>query len=1039
MFFTSQRRRQTTKSANQARRARFFQPRMEALEERLALAAAIWDGGSLVSADWTDAANWQGDVAPSPGDELFFVAGAPQTTNFNTFDPRTPFNLIAFSGHGWSVAGNAVLIPEGSAIKAAENTTAFVQLDVAVEAATLIASVEAGSTLTLAGSIAGDAGLTKAEGGTLILTAANTYTGETVVQAGTLNVRHSQALGSVDGGTTVQGESLLELQPPVVRGLQSSLSIEGESLTMQTTDGIIAVLIGIRNVGGNNVWTGGWNIEPTESPIIEPAGVPIVVEAGSTFAATGVLSGVGGLHKGGLGTLILSGANTYAGVTHVDEGILNIRHSQALGSAGSGTELMDGILELQGGINVQRESLLVHPYIEQENLIRNVSGANTWTGTWHFDPICPPIVTEPGSTLRMTGVLGGGGGIHKEGAGALILAGANTFDGPVHIEEGTLRLEHSLALGSTAGGTELMAGVLELQGGITVANETLEIVDGTSNTIRSVSGANTWTGAWAIEPTSSPNIEPTGCPIVVEAGSTFAASAVISGAGGLLKDGLGTFILSGANTYLGETRVAEGTLSVRSNTALGSTTGITELTGGTLELQGGITVAAETLDIVDGTSNIRSVSGVNTWTGGWIIEPTSSPIVVEAGSTFAASGVLSGVGGLHKDGLGTFVLSGANTYAGVTYVAEGVLNVRSNLALGSTAGNTEVFTGATLGLRDVITVTGEELVLHATSKLQSSGGSNTWTGTTRLLNDPPIEVEAGSVLELEGEIIGTENLEKLGAGTLIFSGDSLDYTGTLLVTEGTVLVNGNQPNSPVIVSEGGILGVSGLVGPVTFQGGTIQGALLQTSPLVPGQIDLVVGGTASNDAIAFSPASGGGIEVLFNGSSLGTYHPTGRVIAHAGAGDDDVQVAGNLTASAWLFGDGGHDRLKGGAGHDVLLGGDGDDLLIGGQGRDLLIGGIGADRIIGNADEDLLIAGFTDFDASDAALAAVLAEWTSARSYAIRRANLTSGSGSANRLNGSYFLDGQTVHDDADTDVLTGGSGADWFFADLSRDKVTDW
>ncbi|HUQ69182.1 MAG TPA: autotransporter-associated beta strand repeat-containing protein, partial [Planctomycetaceae bacterium] len=597
---------------------------------------------------------------------------------------------------------------------------------------------------------------------------------------------------------------------------------------------------------------------------------------------------------------------------------------RCLGSASSGTELMDGILELQGGINVQGETLIVHPYIEQENLIRSVSGGNTWTGTWHFDPICPPIVTEPGSTLRMTGVLSGAGGIHKEGAGILILAGANTFDGPVHVEEGTLRLEHSLALGSTALGTELHGGSVELAGGITVANETLEIVDGTSN-IRSVSGANTWTGAWNIEPTSSP-----------------------------------------------------------------------------------------------------------------IIEPTGVPIVVEAGSTFAASGVLSGVGGLLKDGAGTLILSGANTYAGVTRVAEGVLNVRSNLALGSTAGNTEVFTGATLGLRDGITVTGEELVLHATSKLQSSGGSNTWTGATRLLNDPPIDVDTGSVLDLEGEIIGTENLEKLGAGTLIFSGDSPDYTGTLLINEGTVLVNGDQPNSPVIVN-GGSLSGSGVVGPVTFGEESLGGAILQSSPVHPGQIDLVVGGTAGADSIDFLPGSTAGtVEVVMSGVSLGSFSPTGRLIAHGLGGDDDLEAAGSLALSAWLYGGEDHDRLKGGAGHDVLLGGDGDDLLIGGQGRDLLIGGIGADRIIGNADEDLLIAGFSDSDESDAALAAVMAEWTSARSYALRVANLTSGSGSVDRLNGSYFLNSQTVHDDDDADVLTGSAGTDWFFADFTRDKVTD-
>jgi len=156
-------------------------------------------------------------------------------------------------------------------------------------------------------------------------------------------------------------------------------------------------------------------------------------------------------------------------------------------------------------------------------------------------------------------------------------------------------------------------------------------------------------------------------------------------------------------------------------------------------------------------------------------------------------------------------------------------------------------------------------------------------------------------------------------------------------------------------------------------------------------------------------------------------------------------VAGSITNSAWLFGGAGNDRLKGGNGHDVLVGGDGDDLLIGGQGRDLLIGGIGADRIVGNADEDILIAGTTAYDAWEDALCCLMAEWTSARSYSQRTANIMAGTSLTNgfRLNGD---DGplQTVFNDDDLDTLTGSQGQDWFFANRVADnggvldKVTD-
>lgn len=131
-----------------------------------------------------------------------------------------------------------------------------------------------------------------------------------------------------------------------------------------------------------------------------------------------------------------------------------------------------------------------------------------------------------------------------------------------------------------------------------------------------------------------------------------------------------------------------------------------------------------------------------------------------------------------------------------------------------------------------------------------------------------------------------------------------------------------------------------------------------------------------------------------------------------------------------------------GRGTLTLHGRSGDDLIVGGDGRDLLIGGMGADRLVGNADEDILIA--SAYGGDEAALSAIMAEWTSTRDYATRTANLE-GCGSDTRLNGDVFLktdgDEATVGDENAVDVLTGSAGADWFFANLDatqRDKITD-
>ncbi|HEY1381676.1 MAG TPA: pre-peptidase C-terminal domain-containing protein [Gemmataceae bacterium] len=129
----------------------------------------------------------------------------------------------------------------------------------------------------------------------------------------------------------------------------------------------------------------------------------------------------------------------------------------------------------------------------------------------------------------------------------------------------------------------------------------------------------------------------------------------------------------------------------------------------------------------------------------------------------------------------------------------------------------------------------------------------------------------------------------------------------------------------------------------------------------------------------------------------------------------------------------------------ILMGRDGDDVLIGGRGRDVLIGGDGRDELRGGSGGDLLIGGHTAFDTDAAALSAILAEWSSGRSYEHRIANLR-GVGNGTRDNGNVFLKVSgpevTVFDDGDADELTGGTGRDWFFGRLrpwKKDEIRDW
>ena len=230
----------------------------------------------------------------------------------------------------------------------------------------------------------------------------------------------------------------------------------------------------------------------------------------------------------------------------------------------------------------------------------------------------------------------------------------------------------------------------------------------------------------------------------------------------------------------------------------------------------------------------------------------------------------------------------------------------------------------------------------------------------------------------------------------------------------------------------------------TLDGVTIvASAQLEADPAHPGESLLIVVGTPGDDTIEFGTSGPGHreINVALNGQSQGTFAVAAlsRIVAYGGAGNDSIVVPSSIKLPAYLLGEGGADLLVVGGGENVLVGGAGNDTLLGGKQGDLLIGGGGQDVLVSQSGSDIEIGGETAFDANLTALDAILGEWTSTNSYAVRIANL-SGTGTgktfASRYNGNVFLtagtSNATVFDDDASDVLSAGGGTDWFFADVA-------
>jgi hypothetical protein len=227
---------------------------------------------------------------------------------------------------------------------------------------------------------------------------------------------------------------------------------------------------------------------------------------------------------------------------------------------------------------------------------------------------------------------------------------------------------------------------------------------------------------------------------------------------------------------------------------------------------------------------------------------------------------------------------------------------------------------------------------------------------------------------------------------------------------------------------------AGFVSDVVSQKVTITPFAFQDDPLYHGKTMLVIGGTTGDDRIQIAELRFGTPQVAFmvNGQLHFVAEPSSRIVVYGQAGNDWID-AGQTITPAWLYGGDGNDSLFGGQGNDVLVGGDGNDLLNGGGGRNLIIGGGGADVIFSAFGEDIVIGGFTSYDDRPAALAAIMAEWTSSNDYTTRVAHLRGDL--AGGMNGSVFLKGKgpdaTVFDDSASDTLMAGPRQSWMFATL--------
>ncbi|WP_043694025.1 autotransporter-associated beta strand repeat-containing protein [Luteibacter sp. 9133] len=702
--------------------------------------------------------------------------------------------------------------------------------------------VAANDVVVRADNLTGSTDLVKGGAGTLTLTGTNSYTGTTLVQAGSLYVDGDQlaatGAATVASGATLGGKGIIGGSVTVSDGATLAPGSSGAIGTL-TVNGNLSLSSGSRldyglgdfvDVKGNLTLDGTLGGSPASGSATGPGVYRLMSYGGSLVnngldAAAGWLVQTGVAHQvnlvnaqatrlsfwdgdagpasdnvvnGGNGTWQSGNAASRANWTDAN-GVTNTGFADgsfAVFQSTPGTVTVDAS---QGDVSVAGMQFASNGYIVRGDAI-HLTGSATDPGQ-SIIRVGDGSAAGSGYMATIDSVLTGASGLVKTDAGTLVLSGSNTYTGGTTISGGVLQLGNGGTTGSLAG-------------------------DVTDNAVLAFNRSDT---------------------------SSF--NGIVSGAGSLRQIGSGTLVLTGNNTYTGGTTVDNGILQIGNGGATGwlvgdivnnkyvrfnrsddvvfggniSGTGSLLKDGaGKLIVTGSITedsattstrptvITAGTLQIGNGGTT-GSIAGDIT---------NNSALVFDRSDTVTVGGIVSGTGSLTQAGTGTLILANTAIFSDIT-ISRGTLQIGNgggnSWRTGSIANNgTLIFnfgypSGVGGGTDAVIsgsgnlikqgsdlfvlsgdnTYTGGTLISGGTLRLGSGGTTGSVTGA--ITNNGVLGFDRSDNVTFANRVTGTGALRKDGFNTLTLTGD-VASTGGTNVTLGTLQI-GNGGTSGTLAGD----------------------------------------------------------------------------------------------------------------------------------------------------------------------------------------------------------------------------------------------
>jgi fibronectin-binding autotransporter adhesin len=720
--------------------------------------------------------------------------------------------------------------------------------------------------VVISGALSGKGGLNKTGSGILALTNDCSYSGGTVISAGTLQIGNGGSTGSLSG--SVVNQATLVFKHSDTYTFSGSISGPGAVKVLGTGPLVLAAA---------NTYTGATIVSGSLLRLADPQAIP------------GGIGATGGISNLIVGGPIELGTNP-AGIVELAAGDFSRGLGAGLDQVQFGTYGGFSAFGAPRAVNFGGASATIvwgSSFFSPDALRLSSTEA---THTIDFqNPISlggTRIVQVDNGSANIDAKLSGAlssGGLTKTGAGVLELSAANTYTGTTTVSQGVLRLNNAMALpggtGATGGTSNLMlAGtVVDLAcgdffrsvgtgpdqvqfsssfpsrgGGFSASGGTRIVNFGGNSATFSISNSYPLIFGSSVADSTvefqnpvrlsdasygNTTIQVNDGPVPVEARLV----GVITSAGaGLIKTGTGTLDLAAVNTFIGALSIESGAVRLSDPFALpggvgavGGTSNLT-LNGGVVELAAGdfLRGLGTGPDQVQfsyyrggGFSAVGADRVVNlggnltpmTW-GASAFVPAGQPLILGSSSADATldfqnpidlgglvrtvscengsgavdgklSGVLSGVGGgLTKTGAGTLALTAENSYTGATTVDAGTLIVANGAGSATGSGAVTVNTGATLSGSGIIS------------------GPVTIAGTLSPGNSPGIltinnqvTFHAASLfnVEINGPTAGSDYDQLITTGPLSLAGSLAATFGTFTPTAHDMLFVINNTGSGV--------------------------------------------------------------------------------------------------------------------------------------------------------------------------------------------------------------------------------------------------